>query len=136
MFCHLTTSVLVTTYLYLYITVNSTLKIVLILINLSVDLYLDIDYEGQSIYDKRDDFHFPIIFFPKITALLHPHFTYHSTFFFLSGTELIVGIKTLACLLAATLIQGNPDRNHKLQNSISTVRYILHMQVLLECCYK
>jgi hypothetical protein len=26
-------------------------------------------------------------------------------------------------------------RNHKLWNIVSTERYILHMQVLLECCY-
>ena len=38
-------------------------------------------------------------------------------------------------LLVATLYQGNPDRNHKLWNIASTKRYILHMQVLLECCY-
>jgi hypothetical protein len=37
-------------------------------------------------------------------------------------------------LLAATLNQGNPDRNHKLWNIVSTERYILHMQVLLEGC--
>jgi hypothetical protein len=36
-------------------------------------------------------------------------------------------------LLAATLYQGNHDRNHNLWNIISTERYILHMQVLLEC---
>jgi hypothetical protein len=40
-----------------------------------------------------------------------------------------------ASLLAATLYQGNPDRNHKLWNIVSSERYILHMQVLLECCY-
>jgi hypothetical protein len=38
-------------------------------------------------------------------------------------------------LLAATLYHGNPDRNHKLRNIVSTERYIPHMQVLLECCY-
>ena len=38
-----------------------------------------------------------------------------------------------ASLLAPTLYQGNPDRNHKLWNSVSTEKYILHMQVLLEC---
>jgi hypothetical protein len=32
-------------------------------------------------------------------------------------------------------LQGSPDRNHKLWNIVSTERYILHMQVLLECCY-
>jgi hypothetical protein len=42
---------------------------------------------------------------------------------------------SVASLLAATLYQGNPDRNHKLWNIRSNERYILHMQVLLECCY-
>jgi hypothetical protein len=42
---------------------------------------------------------------------------------------------SVASLLAATLYQGNPDRNHKLWNIVSTERYILHMQMLLECCY-
>jgi hypothetical protein len=42
---------------------------------------------------------------------------------------------SVACLLAATLYQGNPDWNHKLWNLVSTERYILHMHVLLECCY-
>ena len=40
-----------------------------------------------------------------------------------------------ASLLAATLYQENTDRKHKLWNIISTERYILHMQVLLECYY-
>jgi hypothetical protein len=35
-------------------------------------------------------------------------------------------------MLAATLYQENPDRNYKLWNILSTERYILHMQVLLE----
>jgi hypothetical protein len=42
---------------------------------------------------------------------------------------------SVASLLAATLYQGNPDRNHKLYNIVSSERYILYMQVLLECCY-
>jgi hypothetical protein len=42
---------------------------------------------------------------------------------------------SVASLLAATLCQGHPDRNHKLWNIVSYERYILHMQVLLECCY-
>ena len=34
------------------------------------------------------------------------------------------------------LVGSNPlSRNHKLWNIVSTERYILHMQVLLECCY-
>jgi hypothetical protein len=40
---------------------------------------------------------------------------------------------SVASLLAATLYQGNPDMNHKLWNIVSSERYILHMQVLLEC---
>jgi hypothetical protein len=42
---------------------------------------------------------------------------------------------SVASLLAATLYQGNPDRNHKLWDIVSSEIYILHMQVLLECCY-
>ena len=42
---------------------------------------------------------------------------------------------SVATLLAATLYQGNPDRNHKLWNIVSSESYILYMQVLLECCY-
>jgi hypothetical protein len=46
---------------------------------------------------------------------------------------------SVASLLAATLYQGNHDRNHKLWNigsaDIYIYIYILHMQVLLECCY-
>jgi hypothetical protein len=44
-------------------------------------------------------------------------------------------LASVASLLAATLSQGNSDVNHKLWNIVSTERYILHMQVLLECCY-
>ena len=40
-----------------------------------------------------------------------------------------------ALLLAAILYQGNHDRNHNLWNIASTEIYILHFQVLLECCY-
>jgi hypothetical protein len=42
---------------------------------------------------------------------------------------------SVASLLAATLYQGNPDRNHKLWNIVLTERDILHKQALLECCY-
>jgi len=44
-------------------------------------------------------------------------------------------IGSVASLLAATLYQENPDRNHKLWNIVSPERYIHHMQALLECCY-
>jgi hypothetical protein len=40
---------------------------------------------------------------------------------------------SVASLLAATLYQEN--RNNKFWNIVSSERYILHMQVLLECCY-
>jgi hypothetical protein len=36
-------------------------------------------------------------------------------------------IGSVASLLAATLYQGNPDRNDKLWNIVSSERYILHM---------
>jgi hypothetical protein len=42
---------------------------------------------------------------------------------------------SVASLLAATFFPGNPDRNHKLWNIVSSERDILHIQVLLECCY-
>jgi hypothetical protein len=42
---------------------------------------------------------------------------------------------SVASLLAATLYQGNPDRNHKLWNVISAQIYILHMQLLLKRLY-
>jgi hypothetical protein len=44
-------------------------------------------------------------------------------------------IDSVASLIATTLYQGHPDRNHKLWNIVSFERDILHMQVLLECCY-
>jgi hypothetical protein len=40
---------------------------------------------------------------------------------------------SVASLLTATLYQGNPYRNHKLWDIVAYERYILHMQVLLEC---
>jgi hypothetical protein len=39
---------------------------------------------------------------------------------------------SVASLLAVTLCQEIPDRNHKLWNIVSTERYIFHIQVLLE----
>jgi hypothetical protein len=41
----------------------------------------------------------------------------------------------VASLLAATLYHGNSDRNHRFWNIVSSERDILHMQMLLECCY-
>ena len=42
---------------------------------------------------------------------------------------------SVGSLLVVTLYHGNPDRNHKVWNIVSTEIYILHMQMLLECCY-
>jgi hypothetical protein len=42
---------------------------------------------------------------------------------------------SVASLIAVTFYQGIPDMNQKLWNIVSTERYILHMQVLLECYY-
>jgi hypothetical protein len=44
-------------------------------------------------------------------------------------------VGSVASLLAATLYQINPDRNHNLWNIVSTDRYKLHMKVLLEYGY-
>jgi hypothetical protein len=52
---------------------------------------------------------------------------------FLNFTKETLG--SVASLLVTTLHQGNPDRNHKPWNIVSSERYILHLQVLLECCY-
>jgi hypothetical protein len=43
----------------------------------------------------------------------------------LSQEELLASV---TFLLAATLYQGNHDRNHKLRNIVSTERYILHIK--------
>ena len=42
---------------------------------------------------------------------------------------------SVASLLVATFNQGYPDRNHNLWNLVSTEKYILYIQVLLECTY-
>jgi hypothetical protein len=53
----------------------------------------------------------------------------------MTSTLLKGTLGSVAFLLAATLYQGNPDRNNKLWNMVSSERYIFHMQVLLECRY-
>jgi hypothetical protein len=53
----------------------------------------------------------------------------------MTSTLPIGTLGSVAPLLAANLYQANPDRNHKLWNIASTERYILHMQMLLECGY-
>jgi hypothetical protein len=97
------------------------------------------DSEGRlrtKLSDKRDDFNFPIVnflfIFSNIPQMFHNGQPSHG------GDRKIFEVMTrwsVASLLAATLYQGNPDRNHKLWNIVSTERYMLHVQVLLECCY-
>jgi hypothetical protein len=53
----------------------------------------------------------------------------------MTSTSPIGTLGSVASLLAATFCQGSPYRNHKLWNIVSTERYMLHVQVLLECCY-
>jgi hypothetical protein len=53
----------------------------------------------------------------------------------MTSTLLKGTLGSVAFLLAATLYQGNPDRNNKLWNMVSSERDIFHMQVLLECRY-
>ena len=59
----------------------------------------------------------------------------HNTFEMTTSTLLRGTLGSVDFLLTVTLYQGNPDGNHKLWNIASTERYILHMQVLQECCY-
>jgi hypothetical protein len=53
----------------------------------------------------------------------------------MTSTQSRGALASVASLLAATLYQRNPDRNHKLWNIVSTEKYILHIQVLLKYCY-
>ena len=52
------------------------------------------------------------------------HGGYRKTFEVMTSTFPIGTIGPVASLLAATLYQGNPDRNHMLWNIVSTERYI------------
>jgi len=50
--------------------------------------------------------------------------------------EKITSTLTLGTLGSAALNYRNFDRKHKPMNIVSSERYIIHMQVLLEkCCY-
>jgi len=50
----------------------------------------------------------------------------------MASTEPLGILGSVAFLLAAILYQRNHDRNHKLWNIVLTMKYILHMQVLME----
>ena len=74
-----------------------------------------------------------------VTQIFHngqlSHGADHKLFEVMTSTLPKGTLGSVASLLAATLYQGNPDRNYKLWNIVSSERYIFHMQVLLECCY-
>jgi len=68
-----------------------------------------------------------------VTQVFHNGQPSHDTTFEVTTSTYPRGtLGSVASLLAATLYQGNPDRNHKLSNIVLTERYILHLQVLLE----
>jgi hypothetical protein len=75
-----------------------------------------------------------------VTQIFHngqPSHSVDRTIFEVMTSTLPKGtLGSVASLSAATLYQGNLDRNHELWNIVSSERYILHMQVLLECCQK
>jgi hypothetical protein len=49
----------------------------------------------------------------------------------LSSHTVLSRVRSVASLLAAALYQGNPDRNHKLWNIVSSERYIFLALVIL-----
>jgi hypothetical protein len=100
-----------------------------------------------NLYDKRDDFTFSIVNFPFICSNI-PAALAHGVYLVTNPVishewgkdrEVFTTSGTcpwsLASLLATTLYQGNPYRDHKLWTIVSSERYILHVQVLLECYY-
>jgi hypothetical protein len=74
-----------------------------------------------------------------VTQIFHngqpSHGGYRKNFEVMTSSLPTGTLGSVASLLAATLYKGNPDRNHKFWNIVSSERYKLHMQVLLECCY-
>jgi len=52
------------------------------------------------------------------------------TFEVLTSTQPRGALGSVAPLLAATLYQGNPDKNHKPWSIVSTERYILHIIIV------
>ena len=53
----------------------------------------------------------------------------------MASTLPIGTLGSVVSLLAAALIKENHDMNNKLWNIVRTKVFILHIQVLLECCY-
>ena len=79
---------------------------------------------------------YPWLFVTQIFHSGQPSHGGDHTIFEVMTSSLPKGILgSVASLLAATLYQEITDRNHKLWNIVSSERYILHMQVLLECYY-
>ena len=77
--------------------------------------------------------------FAIVTKIFHngqtSHGGDHKIFEVMTSTLPRGTLGSVASLLAATLYQGKLDKNRKLWNIVSTERYILHMQVLLEWSY-
>ena len=92
-----------------------------------LDLHIEIESERRlrtKLYDKRDDFNFTIVNFPFICNNIPATPAY----------ELCIS-QLIRYSRACGSYQDFLDRNHKLWNIVSSERYILHVQVLLECCY-
>jgi hypothetical protein len=81
----------------------------------------------------------PLVFSQKLLAILSFDVEYtrsrlfrqhvvHNSFLLPLGT-----LRYVASLLTTTLYQGNHDRKRKLWNIVWTVRYKLHVQLLLKC---
>jgi hypothetical protein len=79
---------------------------------------------------------YPLLFMTQISHNGQPsHGGDRKTFEVMTSTLPRGTLGAVASLLAAIPYQGNLGRNNKLWNIVSTDRYILHMQVLLECYY-
>jgi hypothetical protein len=85
-----------------------------------------------SVYDNWNIY--PWSFLTQIIHNGQPSHVGNRKIFKVTTSTLSKGtLGSVASLLAATLYQGNPDWNHNLWNIVSSERYMLHMQVLLEC---
>jgi hypothetical protein len=62
-----------------------------------------------------------------VTQIFHGHGGDHKTFEVMTSTYAIWILGSVGSLLAATLYQGNTERNHKLWDIVSTERHIFHI---------
>jgi len=77
-----------------------------------------------SRYGVRDQL---LVFFVDVYGVKIIHGGDRKTFEVITSTQPRGALGSVAPLLAATLYQGNPDKNHKLWSIVSTERYILHI---------